>query len=137
MVALLEIGVALVVAGWVVIGMKWWRALPEEKRQEHRDNWRDSNDRAKERRAERAKRMAAAQADRAKAGTIGSRRPISQVGDRTAGGLACPRCGGSQFTAKRSNTGKVIGFTTLGVGGLIAPKSQVKCVTCGAMFKRG
>jgi hypothetical protein len=42
-----------------------------------------------------------------------------------------------QFTAKRSKKGKVIGFTTLGVGGLVAPKSQVKCVACGTMFKRG
>lgn len=49
---------------------------------------------------------------------------------------ACPKCGGTQFTAKRSKTGKVIGISTLGVGGLIAPKSQVKCVGCGTMYKR-
>lgn len=67
----------------------------------------------------------------------GGRPKLSQVGRLTAGGLACPKCGGTQFTAKRSATGKVIGFSTLGVGGLIAPKSMVKCVTCGTMFKRG
>jgi hypothetical protein len=62
---------------------------------------------------------------------------LSQVGQRADGGVACPNCGGTQFTAKRSKKGKAIGFATLGVGGLVAPKSQVKCVVCGKMFKRG
>jgi hypothetical protein len=71
-------------------------------------------------------------------GAIGSRERLTAVGRHTPEGiLSCPRCGGTQFTAKRSNTGKVVGFTTLGVGGLIAPKSQVKCVACGLKFKRG
>ncbi len=70
-------------------------------------------------------------------GRMGSREPISAVGDQSSGGLACPKCGGAQFTAKRSNKGKLFGFMIVGVGGLIAPKSQVKCVTCGTMFKRG
>lgn len=70
-------------------------------------------------------------------GTIGERDYLSTVGVKGAAGLACPKCGGTQFTAKRSMTGKVIGFSTLGVGGLLAPKSQVKCVACGTMFKRG
>jgi hypothetical protein len=70
-------------------------------------------------------------------GKIGTREQISAVGAKTDAGLACPKCGGSQFTAKRSKKGKVIGFATIGVGGLVAPKSQVKCVTCGTMFKRG
>ena len=69
--------------------------------------------------------------------TMGNREKLSSVGAKTNHGLSCPNCGGTQFTAKRSNTGKVIGFATLGVGGLIAPKSQVKCVTCGLKFKRG
>lgn len=42
----------------------------------------------------------------------------------------CPRCGGTAFKAKRSVKGKV-------AGGLLAPKTQVKCTTCGLMFKRG
>jgi hypothetical protein len=72
------------------------------------------------------------------AGVMGDRRKLSDVGTRGPdGALQCPRCGGTQFTAKRSNTGRVVGFSTLGVGGLIAPKSQVKCVTCGLKFKRG
>jgi hypothetical protein len=69
--------------------------------------------------------------------TMGAREKLSSAGVKTSHGLSCPKCGGTQFTAKRSNTGKVIGFATLGVGGLIAPKSQVKCVTCGLKFKRG
>lgn len=70
-------------------------------------------------------------------GSLGSRDKLSSVGTQTAAGLACPKCGGTQFTAKRSKKGKLLGITTLGVGGLVAPKSQVKCVTCGTMFKRG
>ncbi len=34
-------------------------------------------------------------------------------------------------------TGKLVGTATLGVGGLFAPKTRVKCVACGTMFKRG
>ncbi len=55
---------------------------------------------------------------------------ISQVGVKSAGGLACPKCGGTNFTAKRSAGGKV------GLG-LLAPKTRVRCVTCGANFTRG
>lgn len=43
---------------------------------------------------------------------------------------ACPRCGGMQFTAKRSVKGKL-------AAGVLAPKTQVKCNSCGLMFKRG
>jgi len=46
------------------------------------------------------------------------------------GTLRCPKCGGTNFTAKRSVKGKI------GIG-LLAPKTQVKCITCGKMFKRG
>jgi hypothetical protein len=70
-------------------------------------------------------------------GKMGSREQLSAVGAQTDHGLACPKCGGTQFVAKRSNKGKVVGFATLGVGGLVAPKSQVKCVACGTMYKRG
>jgi hypothetical protein len=55
---------------------------------------------------------------------------ISQVGVKTTGGLACPKCGGTSFKSKRSATGKV-GF------GLLAAKTRVKCETCGAQFTRG
>ena len=70
-------------------------------------------------------------------GSIGTRQKLSEVGHHSDGGLQCPSCGSTQFTAKRSMTGKLVGTATLGVGGLLAPKSQVKCVACGTMFKRG
>lgn len=64
-------------------------------------------------------------------GAPGARKPLSKVGAKTATGeLACPKCGSTQFTAKRSMLGKV-GF------GLLAVKSQVRCVACGTMFRRG
>ena len=42
--------------------------------------------------------------------------------------MAWPKCGGTNFVAKRSNKGKL-------ARGLLAPKTQVKCVTCGLKFK--
>lgn len=60
----------------------------------------------------------------------GYRAPLSAVGQHTDAGLACPKCGSTQFTAKRSVKGKL-------VAGVLAPKTQVKCVACGTMFKRG
>jgi hypothetical protein len=65
------------------------------------------------------------------------RKRIGDVGNQTSGALACPQCGGQQFAAKRSKTGKTVGVVTLGVGAVLAPKTQVKCVTCGTMYKRG
>jgi hypothetical protein len=59
-----------------------------------------------------------------------SSRALSQVGTHTSGGLACPDCGGTQFTAKRSVSGKM-------VAGVLAPKTRVKCVTCGTTYVRG
>jgi hypothetical protein len=62
--------------------------------------------------------------------TWSANQTLSATGVRTVGGLACPRCGGTNFTAKRSADGVLL-------GGVFAPKSQVKCVTCGKIFKRG
>lgn len=63
---------------------------------------------------------------------------ISQVGSRGDDGtLRCPNCGGTSFDAKRSGKAKAIGVVTVGVGALLAPKSRVKCETCGTVFKRG
>lgn len=56
--------------------------------------------------------------------------PISQVGHHPGGVLACPKCGGTGFKAKRSVAGKV-------AIGLLAPKTQVRCTTCGTTYKRG
>jgi len=63
--------------------------------------------------------------------TWGANETLSAAGARTTTGqLACPGCGGTAFTAKRSVDGLLL-------GGIFAPKSQVKCVTCGRVFKRG
>lgn len=45
-------------------------------------------------------------------------------------GGGCPKCGSQAFKAKRSVKGKL-------AGGVLAPKTQVKCVGCGKMYKRG
>jgi hypothetical protein len=63
-------------------------------------------------------------------GRFGRREELTAVGTRGERGVACPRCGASQFTAKRSMAGKT-GF------GVLAPKTMVRCVACGLMFKRG
>lgn len=55
---------------------------------------------------------------------------LSTVGAPTVQGLACPKCGGTQFTAHRSGRGKV-------TAGLLARKSRVRCVTCGTDYLRG
>ncbi len=44
----------------------------------------------------------------------GRRKKLSAAGERTDHGLACPKCGGTQFTAKRSKMGKTIGFVDIG-----------------------
>jgi hypothetical protein len=49
---------------------------------------------------------------------------------------SCPRCSGVGFTAKRSKKGKAVGALFGGLGILAAPKTQVRCNTCGTMFKR-
>ena len=64
-------------------------------------------------------------------------RRISKAGKRTDAGLACPKCGGTSFKAKRSAGAKTLGVLTVGVGAALAPKSRVKCETCGKVFLRG
>lgn len=55
-----------------------------------------------------------------------SRAKFSTATARTGG---CPRCGSTAFTAKRSMTGKVM----LGV---LAPKTQVRCIGCKTTYAR-
>jgi hypothetical protein len=72
--------------------------------------------------------------------------PISQIGIRTGGGLACPRCGGTNFKARRSTKGRagIVGATLL-TGGLLGTaagagltkQAWVTCITCGSLFGRG
>ena len=63
-------------------------------------------------------------------------RTRTRLGTVGNAGLACPKCGGTQFKAKRSMKGQVIAVATI-AGALVTPKSQVKCVACGTMYKRG
>ncbi len=72
------------------------------------------------------------------------RAAISEVGERSVAGLACPKCGGTAFKAKRSRGAKLlmapVAVTSLGVGlvGVAAlRKTRVKCVTCGTEYLRG
>lgn len=55
---------------------------------------------------------------------------ISKVGVKGQAGLGCPKCGGTQWKAKRSAGGKV-------ALGLLASKTRVRCETCGAQYVRG
>jgi len=66
-----------------------------------------------------------------------SKQLISEVGERNAAGLACPKCGGTQFKAKRSAKGKTIGAIAGVAGAMLAPKSRVRCVTCKTEYVRG
>lgn len=60
---------------------------------------------------------------------------ISEVG-KTEDGIRCPKCGGSQFKARRSNL-KRAALAPLVVATPLTKQNQVQCVTCGAKFKRG
>lgn len=69
--------------------------------------------------------------------------PISQAGDRTSGVLACPKCGGAQFKAKRRGKHKAMAWVaapiSLGLSAVVvaaAPKSRVQCVTCKTEYLR-
>jgi hypothetical protein len=66
-----------------------------------------------------------------------SKERLSEVGDTSSGVLTCPRCGGAGFQAKRSRGAKLALGVTVGVGALLAPKTRVKCTTCGTEYRRG
>lgn len=58
------------------------------------------------------------------------RAKFSETAAQSEAGARCPRCGGMNFKAKRSGAGKAaVGF--------LAPKTQVKCESCGLVFRRG
>ena len=73
--------------------------------------------------------------------------PLSEVGSKSPDGtgLACPKCGGAQFKARRSGAARagIVGTTiaTGGVGGIVAAgatkQKRVTCVTCGTVYVRG
>jgi hypothetical protein len=62
--------------------------------------------------------------------------PISRVGVKNSGrgtGLACPKCGGTQFKVGRKTSTKLL----LGFASLLGQAKWVRCVTCGEQFRRG
>lgn len=71
---------------------------------------------------------------------------ISQVANRpSGGGLACPRCGGTSFKARRTGAARggitAATLTTGGLGGLagaaVTRQKRVQCATCGNQYGRG
>lgn len=74
---------------------------------------------------------------RVPAAALGVGKPkLSKVGDTSSGTLACPKCKGTQFKAKRSGLGK-LASAPLPVTMLLVPKHHVKCVACGTTYRRG
>lgn len=72
-----------------------------------------------------------------RAAKVAKSRPISQVGKvEGATGLACPKCGGNQFKARRSN-GKRVALAPMAILTPLTSQNQVQCVTCGAKYGRG
>lgn len=60
-------------------------------------------------------------------------KPISSVGEKTAAGLACPKCGGTQFKTGRKTSTKL----TFGASSMLGQAHFVRCVTCGTRYRRG
>jgi DNA-directed RNA polymerase subunit RPC12/RpoP len=60
---------------------------------------------------------------------------LSNVGDTTTGELACPKCGGTGFKAKRTAKHRAAAALTIGAATL-KTGSQVRCTTCGTIYKR-
>lgn len=60
--------------------------------------------------------------------------PISAVGTKVEGaGLACPKCGGTQFKVQRKTSTKV----AFGMASMLGNAKHVRCVTCGTRYLRG
>ena len=65
-------------------------------------------------------------------------KPLSQVGlkpagtDAGSGGLACPKCHGTQFKVQRKTSTKI----AFGAASLLGNARWVRCVTCGERYRR-
>lgn len=98
---------------------------------------------AKRQAGERSQAAAERKLDQTKTGgTV--RANISSVGDRSSGILACPKCGGTGFKAKRRGAAKgaawLMAPVTLGLTAAamaVTPKTRVQCVTCKTEYLRG
>jgi ssDNA-binding Zn-finger/Zn-ribbon topoisomerase 1 len=87
---------------------------------------------------ERARRLAALDAYIAREkGKPSRKRKISSAGVKTESGVACPKCGGGQFKARRSTAGR-LGIVATGLLAVpLTRQKQVQCVTCGTKYARG
>lgn len=62
--------------------------------------------------------------------------------EQTPNGVKCPKCGGTQFKARRTagDRGKIAaGWVTTGVGAILSARKhqqKVQCVTCGTFYDR-
>jgi len=69
-------------------------------------------------------------------GVAGPRRG-TEVRDGQGTLVECPNCHGTAFRLVRSSTGLTAGFLIAGwLGALLAPRRQIRCVTCGATYPR-
>jgi hypothetical protein len=58
---------------------------------------------------------------------------LSDVAATSPVGLACPKCGGTQFKAHRRLSTKLM----FGAASLLGQAKHVRCVTCGTDYLRG
>lgn len=64
------------------------------------------------------------------------RKTLKKAGGLTSGVPTCPKCGGTAFEACRSNAQKVDAVLFLPAL-LFQKKQDIRCVICGARFRRG
>lgn len=63
--------------------------------------------------------------------------PARPIYDESGAPTVCPNCGSSTFYRVRSSRGVMAGFLIFGwLGALFAPKSQIRCSSCGATYPR-
>ncbi len=129
---------ALVLVAWWLLRLREERGLSTverralregraQRRRERLDKWQ----------ADAGRHQEEKQTKRIQRGTARNTK-ISEVGRRTSdAGLACPRCGGAAFKARRSAKARV-GVVATGVAGALVTRQrrqQVQCVSCGARYK--
>lgn len=139
---------ALIVIGVIVLAAIFWKVYDVQRLKAMEPAERQTflaarSKRQADARQARSEKKQTKEASRLANGTATNRK-ISEVGKREDGTLGCPRCGSSQFKARKS-TGKrtaiattaVISGGITAVAGLAAKKNQVQCVACGARYSRG
>lgn len=67
---------------------------------------------------------------------VNTKRKITKVGRQPDGTIACPKCGGTQFEPCRSGAQKVDAILVIPAL-FFQKKANVRCVTCGKVYRRG